>query len=52
MTPRFSGRISIFSLVSFVLKSLLGIARQWSRERFAILSLKVMLHETICHDDF
>ena len=52
MTPRFSGRISIFSLALFVLKSHMGVARQWSRERFAILSLKVMLHETICHDDF
>ena len=27
---------SIFGLVVFVLKSLLGIARQWSREKFAI----------------
>ena len=51
MTPTFSGRISIFSLALFVLKSHMGIARQWSRERFAILSLKVMLHETNCHDD-
>ena len=31
MTPRLSGHISIFSL---------GIAKQWSREKFANLSLK------------
>ena len=40
MTPRLSGHFSIFGLVFFVLKSLLGIARQWSREKFAGLSLK------------
>ena len=41
MTPRLSGRhFSIFGLVFFVLKSLLGIARQWSHEKFAILTLK------------
>ena len=28
MTPRLSGHFSIFGLVSFVLSSLLGIARQ------------------------
>ena len=32
MTPRLSGHFSMFGLVFFVLKSLLGIARQWSRE--------------------
>ena len=32
MTPTLSGHISIFGLVFVVLKSLLGIARQWSRE--------------------
>ena len=42
----------MFSLALFVLKSHMVIARQWSRERLAILSLKVILHETICHDDF
>ena len=31
MTPRLSGYISIFGLVFFMLKTLLGIARQWSR---------------------
>ena len=31
----------VFSgVVNFVLKSLLGIARQWSRKKFAILTLK------------
>ena len=38
MTPRVSGHFSIFGLAFFVLNSLLGIARQWSREKFAILS--------------
>ena len=28
----------IFRVVFFVLKSLLGIMRQWSREKFAILT--------------
>ena len=36
--PRPSGDISVFGF--FVLKSFLGIARQWGRERFAILYLK------------
>ena len=40
MTSRFSGHFSIFGLVFFVLKSLLGIARLWSREQFEILTLK------------
>ena len=40
MTPTLSGHNSMFGLVSFVLKSLLGIARQWSRRKFAILSVK------------
>ena len=40
MTPRLSGLYSIFGLVFFVLKSLPGIARQWSRETFVILFLK------------
>ena len=40
MTPRISGHISIFCLVFFVLKSLLGIVRRWTREEFVILSLK------------
>ena len=44
MTPRLSGHFSTFGLVFFVLKSLLGIARQWSREKFAILTLKPRSH--------
>ena len=35
MTPSLSGHISIFGLVFFVLKFLLGIARQQSREKVA-----------------
>ena len=52
MTPRLSGHFSIFGLVFFVLKSLLGIARQWTRERFAVLTLKprshvrILIHQT------
>ena len=46
MTPRLSGHFSTFGLVFFVLKSLLGIARQWS-ERFAILTLKPRSHARI-----
>ena len=38
MTPILSGHFSIFGLVFFVLKSILGIVRQWSREKFAILT--------------
>ena len=50
MTPRLSGHFSIFGLVFFVLKSLLGIAKQWSREKFAILSLKPRNHSrTVTH---
>ena len=44
MTPRLSGHFSIFGLVFFVLKALLGIARQWSREKFAIWALKPWSH--------
>ena len=40
MTLRLSGHFSVFALVFFVLKSLLGIVRQWSHEKFAILTLK------------
>ena len=40
MTPRLSGRFSKFGLVFFVLKSPVGIARQWSHEKFATLPLK------------
>ena len=47
MTSRLSGNISIFNLVFIVLKSLLETARQWSREKFVILSLKPRSHVTI-----
>ena len=36
MNPRLPGYISILGLVFYVLKSLLGITRQRSREKFAI----------------
>ena len=39
MIPRLSGHFSILDLVFFV-KSLPGIASQWSLEKFAILSLQ------------
>ena len=44
MTPRLSGHFSIFGLVFVVLKSLLGIERQWSREQFAILPPRPRSH--------
>ena len=40
MTPRLPGHFFIFGLVFVVFKSPLVIARQWSREKFAILTLK------------
>ena len=46
-TPRLSGHFSIFSLVFFVLKSFLGTARQWSREKFAIFSQRPRSHVRI-----
>ena len=39
MTLRLFGHFSVLGLVFFVLKSLLGIVRQWSPEKFAILFL-------------
>ena len=47
MTLRFSGHLSTFCLVVFVLKSLLGIARQWSLDKFAILALRPRSHVRI-----
>ena len=47
MTPRLSGHFPLFGLVFFLLKPLLGIARQWGREKFAILSLKPRNHVRI-----
>ena len=40
LLSEFSGHFSLFGLVFFVFKSLLGIGRQWSLEKFAILTLK------------
>ena len=37
MAPRLSGQISIFGVVFFVSKSLLGIEKQKKLEKFAIL---------------
>ena len=44
MTSSLSGHISIFGSVFFVLKFLLGITRQWSRKKLAILTLKPRSH--------
>ena len=44
MTPRLSGHFSIFGLVFFVFNSLLGIVRQWTREKSPILTLKPWSH--------
>ena len=46
MTPRLSV-IFFVCLAFFVLKSFLGIARQWSLEKFAILTLKPRSHVRI-----
>ena len=42
-----SGHFSIFGLVFYVLKSLIGIVREQRREKFAILSLKSRSHVRI-----
>ena len=47
LTPRLSGHFSIFGLVFFVLKSFLGISRQWSRENVSILTLIPRSHVRI-----
>ena len=47
MTPRSSGHFFLLGLTFFVLKSLLKIARQWRREKFAILTLKPRSHVRI-----
>ena len=44
MTPRLSDHFSIFGLVLFVLKSILRIARQWNRKKFAFLTQKPQSH--------
>ena len=55
MTPRLYSHFPLFGLVFFLLKTLLGIAGQWGREKFAILSLKPRSHvgignSMICSD--
>ena len=47
MPLRLSGHISIFGLVVFVLKFLLGVVGQWNHEKFAILTLKPRSHVRI-----
>ena len=44
ITPRDSGHFFIFGFVFFVRKRLLGKARQWNSQKFAILSLKPRSH--------
>ena len=47
MAPRLSGQTSIFGVVFFVSKSLLGIERQKKLEKFAILARKPRSHARI-----
>ena len=47
MAPRLSGQTSIFGVVFFVSKSLLGIERQKKLEKFAILTRKPRNHARI-----
>ena len=47
MAPRLSGQTSIFGVVFFVSKSLLGIDRQKKLEKFAILTRKPRSHVRI-----
>ena len=47
MGPRLSGQNSIFGVVFFVSKSLLGIERQKKLEKFAILTRKPRSHARI-----
>ena len=47
MAPRLSGQTSIFGVVFFVSKSLLGIERQRKLEKFAILTPKPRSHVRI-----
>ena len=47
MAPRLSGQTSIFGVVFFVSKSLLGIERQKKLEKFAILTQKPRSHARI-----
>ena len=47
MAPRLSGQTSIFGVVCFVSKSLLGIERQRKLEKFSILTRKPRSHARI-----
>ena len=47
MAPRLSGQTSIFGVVFFVSKSLLGIERQKKLEKIAILTRKPRSHVRI-----
>ena len=47
MAPRLSGQTSIFGVVFFVTKSLLGIERQKKLEKFTILTRKPRSHVRI-----
>ena len=47
MAPRLSGQTSIFGVVFFVSKSLLGIERQKKLEKLAILTRKPRSHARI-----
>ena len=47
MAPRLSSQTSIFGVVFFVAKSLLGIERQEKREKLAILTRKPRSHVRI-----
>ena len=47
MTPRLSGQTSIFGVVFFVSKSLLGIEGQKKLEKFAIFTRKPRSHARI-----
>ena len=47
MAPRLSGQNSIFGVVFFVSKSLLGVERQKKLEKFAILTRKPRSHARI-----
>ena len=47
MAPRLSGQTSIFGVVFFVSKSLLGIEGQKKLEKFAILTQKPRSHARI-----
>ena len=47
MTLKLSAHFSLFGLAFFVLKSLLGMARRWNHEKFAVLTLKPQSHVRI-----